>query len=58
MRHFLTLMDFSADELNWVIERAIELKQMHKRGDIYEPLRNRVLGMVFEKSLNPHPRIL
>lgn len=50
MRHFLTLMDFSADELNWVIERAIELKQMHKRGDIYEPLRNRVLGMVFEKA--------
>src|SRR5690606_10556069 len=47
---FLTLMDFSADELNWVIERAIELKQMHKRGDIYEPLRNRVLGMVFEKA--------
>ncbi|QQD22922.1 ornithine carbamoyltransferase [Venatoribacter cucullus] len=43
-------MDFSADELNWVIERAIELKQMHKRGDIYEPLRNRVLGMVFEKA--------
>jgi len=50
VRHFLTLMDFSADELNWVIERAIELKQMHKRGDIYEPLRNRVLGMVFEKA--------
>lgn len=50
MRHFLTLMDFSAEELNWVIERAIELKQMHKRGEIYEPLRNRVLGMVFEKA--------
>lgn len=50
MRHFLTLMDFSAEELNWVIERAIELKQMHKRGEVYEPLRNRVLGMVFEKA--------
>lgn len=50
MRHFLTLMDCSADELNWLIERAIELKKMHKRGEIYEPLRNRVLGMVFEKA--------
>lgn len=50
MRHFLTLMDFSAEELNWLIQRAIELKQLHKRGEIYEPLRNRVLGMVFEKA--------
>lgn len=50
MRHFLTLLDHSTEELNWLIQRAIELKQMHKRGEIYEPLRNRVLGMIFEKS--------
>ncbi len=50
MRHFLTLLDHSPEELNWLIQRAIELKQMHKRGEIYEPLRNRVLGMIFEKS--------
>ena len=50
MRHFLTLMDLSSDELNWVIERAIELKAMQHKGVIYEPLKNRVLGMIFEKS--------
>lgn len=50
MRHFLTLSDHTPEELNWLIQRAIELKQMHKRGEIYEPLRNRVLGMIFEKS--------
>jgi ornithine carbamoyltransferase len=50
VRHFLTLLDHSPEELNWLIQRAIELKQMHKRGEIYEPLRNRVLGMIFEKS--------
>lgn len=50
MRHFLTLLDLSPEELNWLIERAIELKQMHKRGEVYEPLKNRVLGMIFEKS--------
>ncbi|MCT7357417.1 MAG: ornithine carbamoyltransferase [Thalassobium sp.] len=50
MRHFLTLLDHSPEELNWLIQRAIELKQMHKRGELYEPLRNRVLGMIFEKS--------
>lgn len=50
MRHFLTLSDMSSDELNWIIQRAIELKQMQHAGEIYEPLKNRVLGMIFEKS--------
>ena len=50
VRHFLTLMDLSADEYRALIERAIELKAIVKRGEIYEPLKNRVLGMIFEKS--------
>jgi len=50
MRHFLTLKDFSSDELKQLIDRAIELKRMHKSGEIYEPLKNKVLGMIFEKS--------
>ncbi len=49
-RHFLTLLDLSATELEQIIQRAIELKAMHKAGEIFEPLKNRVLGMVFEKS--------
>lgn len=49
-RHFLTLMDFSPSELEGLISRAIELKAMQKRGDIFEPLKNKVLGMIFEKS--------
>ncbi|WP_419813654.1 ornithine carbamoyltransferase [Bacterioplanoides sp.] len=50
VRHFLTLLDLSPEELNWVINRAIELKKMHRAGDIHEPLKNKVLGMIFEKS--------
>lgn len=50
VRHFLTLRDLSPDELQYVIQRAIELKRMHKAGVQYEPLKNKVLGMVFEKS--------
>jgi len=50
LRHFLTLLDFSGAELNRLIQRAIELKAMQQRGEIYEPLKNRVLGMIFEKS--------
>ena len=49
-RHFLTLLDLTPDELRGLIQRAIELKAIRYRGEIYEPLRNQVLGMVFEKS--------
>lgn len=50
MRHFLTLLDLSPEELDWVINRAIELKKIHRSGEIHEPLKNKVLGMIFEKS--------
>lgn len=50
MRHFLTLLDLSSEELNWIVERAIELKKMQHEGVIHEPLKNKVLGMIFEKS--------
>jgi ornithine carbamoyltransferase len=48
--HFLTLLDLSSQELLDLTLRAIELKALRARGEVYEPLRNRVLGMVFEKS--------
>ncbi|MDP2229128.1 MAG: ornithine carbamoyltransferase [Moraxellaceae bacterium] len=50
VRHFLTLLDFSRDELQQVIDRAIVLKKMRNDGVVYEPLKNQVLGMIFEKS--------
>ena len=50
VRHFLTLLDLEPAELDWVINRAIELKKMQHAGEIYEPLKNQVLGMIFEKS--------
>ncbi|WP_308366649.1 MULTISPECIES: ornithine carbamoyltransferase [unclassified Microbulbifer] len=49
-RHFLTLLDLSGDELNGVIERAIELKALRAQGIATEPFRDKVLGMIFEKS--------
>lgn len=49
-RHFLTLLDLTPHELRALLRRAIDLKDMQRRGAIHEPLKNRVLGMVFEKS--------
>ncbi|MBL1276342.1 MAG: ornithine carbamoyltransferase [Ectothiorhodospiraceae bacterium] len=50
IRHFLTLNDLSRDELRGLIQRGIALKAKHKAGEIFEPLKNKVLGMIFEKS--------
>ena len=50
VRHFLTLTDLSSDEFRQIIARAIELKAIQHRGEIFEPLKNKVLAMIFEKS--------
>ena len=50
MRHFLTLKDFTSEELHTLIARAIELKRMHNDGENYQPLKNKVLAMIFDKS--------
>lgn len=50
VRHFLTLRDCSAAELNSVISRAIELKALHKLNKDPQDLCGRVLGLMFEKS--------
>jgi len=49
-KHFLTLCDLSSAEFEQLLQRAIELKKMQHDGVIYEPLKNRVMAMIFEKS--------
>ena len=49
-RHFLTLLDLSPEELQGLMRRAIELKAKQRAGELYQPLRGKILGMVFEKS--------
>jgi ornithine carbamoyltransferase len=49
-RHFLSLLDLSPEELHGIIKRATELKTILRSGEIHESLKNRTLGMVFEKS--------
>ena len=49
-KHFLTLTDFTVDELNRVVRRGVVLKEMWHQGQRYEPLKGRTLAMVFELS--------
>jgi len=50
VRHFLRLPDLSATELQALLARASELKQLLKRGIPHELLKNKTLAMIFEKS--------
>ncbi|WP_087143720.1 ornithine carbamoyltransferase [Crenothrix polyspora] len=47
-RHFISLLDLTSDEFRFLIQRAIELK--NKRDPDYQPLKGKVLAMIFEKS--------
>lgn len=47
LRHLVNLTDLTPDEYRGLLTRAIELKTI-KSG--YEPLKNKVLAMLFEKS--------
>lgn len=49
-RHFLTLFDLSAGELDRVLARAQALKVLHGRGERHTPLAHKTLAMIFDKS--------
>ncbi|MEQ9131796.1 MAG: ornithine carbamoyltransferase [Salinisphaeraceae bacterium] len=50
VRHFLTLNDFRPEELQRIIERAVELKDAHRNGQLTPTLQGRTLAMLFEKA--------
>ncbi|SEP57723.1 ornithine carbamoyltransferase [Ectothiorhodospira magna] len=50
VRHFLSLLDLSTEELRHLIHRAMQMKAQLRQGDIHEPLRGKTLAMIFEKS--------
>jgi len=49
-KHFLQLRDFSREELEYLFERTRWIKERFKRYELYQPLRDRTLAMVFEKA--------
>jgi len=49
-KHFLQVSDFSPEELGYLFARTRWIKDRFKRYEIYQPLRDRTLAMVFEKA--------
>ena len=50
IKHFLQFSDFSLAEFEYVIERAKIIKRKFKNYEVYHPLVDRTLVMVFEKN--------
>lgn len=49
-RDFLSLLDFSSDELKYVIERAKTLRQQHERSEVYQPLVGKTGALILTMS--------
>lgn len=47
-RDFLSLLDFSTDELQYLIERAKQFRLMHKNGEVYRPLVGRTAAIIMQ----------
>jgi ornithine carbamoyltransferase len=50
IKHFLQFSDFARDEFEYLIERAAVIKRKFKNYEIYHPLVDRTLVMVFDKA--------
>jgi ornithine carbamoyltransferase len=48
-RHYLTVSDLASDEILFLINRALKLKERYKSGLPYRPAIGKVLGLLFEK---------
>ena len=49
-KHFLQFRDFTRAEFDHLFDRTRWIKERFKRYEIYQPLRDRTLAMVFEKA--------
>ena len=49
-RDFLSLLDFSSEELDYIIRRARKFREMHAAGEVYQPLVGKVGALVLRMS--------
>lgn len=49
-RHFLTLKDFSPEEIRYMLDTAKELKEKKKNGIVEKPFEGKNIALIFEKT--------
>ncbi|MGO0063577.1 ornithine carbamoyltransferase [Brevibacillus fluminis] len=46
----LRVDEFTGEELSYLLQSALQLKEMQKNGHLYQPLKGKTLGMIFDKA--------
>lgn len=49
-KDLLTIYDLKRDDIEEIFQKADYLKQAHEKGATYQPLKDKVLGMIFKKA--------
>jgi ornithine carbamoyltransferase len=49
-RDFIEFTDYTAEEIRYLLDLAIEIKGKQKNGVPYQPLQGKTIGLIFEKS--------
>lgn len=49
-KHFLTIADFTTEEIAYLLEQAVKVKKDFMAGGATKPLEGKTLGMIFEKN--------
>ncbi|GIO35187.1 ornithine carbamoyltransferase [Paenibacillus antibioticophila] len=49
-RDLLELDDYTSEEIRYLLDLAIDIKAKHKAGEVYQPLKGKTIGLIFEKS--------
>lgn len=49
-RDFLTLLDFTPEEISYLLELSAELKEKKKKGILHDELRGKNIALIFEKN--------
>lgn len=49
-RDFIEFTDCSKEEIEFLLQLAIDIKKKQKSGEVYQPLKGKTIGLIFEKS--------
>ncbi|SEL33057.1 ornithine carbamoyltransferase [Paenibacillus sp. cl141a] len=49
-RDMIELDEYSTEEIQFLLDSAIEIKRKQKKGEVYQPLKGKTIGLIFEKS--------
>ena len=53
-RNFLTLKDFTPEEIVYLLDLSAELKAKKKAGELHEYYRGKNIALIFEKPVQEH----